>query len=188
MKYDIKVIGYREALEIAYNYTDMDSFEAYAIISIQEVEGNLMGMQFKAGGKCKLALNIHFSDIDPKDFEEEEFKKYTGELKPITEEDVKKIWAFVNDIEIRDDIEVLYVQCHAGVSRSPAVAAAIKMWHEEDDRDYFRSKIYYPNMYVYEQLLKYKLDANDVSSIVEERKYILRKFMEEERLKENSNG
>lgn len=181
MGYEIKVIGYREALEIAYNYTNINNFKTYAIISIQEVEEDLMGMAFKAGGKCKMALNIHFSDIDPKDYGEEDFKRYAGELKAITEDDVRKIWDFVDEADRRGDIEVLYVQCHAGVSRSSAVASAIEICHGEDDRKYFVSRIYSPNIYVYERMLRGKgLDEGELKQVVMERTNIHKEFMRKE--------
>lgn len=51
-------------------------------------------------------------------------------------------------------IECLLVHCEAGVSRSPAIAAAISvmLWGENTDRIYFKN--YTPNTFVYTKLLE----------------------------------
>lgn len=51
-------------------------------------------------------------------------------------------------------IECLLVHCEAGVSRSPAIAAAISvmLWGENTDRIYFKN--YTPNTFVYSKLLE----------------------------------
>ena len=56
---------------------------------------------------------------------------------------------FIRDL--KDKIEVLMVHCTAGVSRSPAVAAAITKIMGEDDTDWFRRKC--PNALVYRTIL-----------------------------------
>jgi predicted protein tyrosine phosphatase len=57
--------------------------------------------------------------------------------------DVVDIW--------ENDIDEVIVHCNAGISRSPAVAAALsKIWNEDDDM-YFRK--YIPNVFVYNKIL-----------------------------------
>lgn len=51
----------------------------------------------------------------------------------------------------RDAIERIVVHCDAGLSRSPAVAAAIAVCLDQSDEEFFRR--YRPNMLVYRTLL-----------------------------------
>ena len=69
----------------------------------------------------------------------------------------RAIAAFVR--EHRDHVERIVVHCDAGLSRSPAVAAAITKWLGEDDAPWF--KRYRPNSLVYRTLLD-ALMADDV--------------------------
>lgn len=190
MNYRICVMGYRDALELAYNFSSAYSTQDYAIISIQESRSSLMGMKFKSGGKCKAALNIHFSDIDIiKDtYTKEALDSCKNELKAISIEDADKILKFVKDLDDIYHIDNLIIHCHAGVSRSPAVAAAIVLLHDEDDRDYFRNKLYTPNMYVYRMIIKAsnKFSDEEIESIIKEREEIHKEFVMKHRDNINS--
>lgn len=180
MRYKIKVVGYREAVELAYNYCTSDRVADYAIISIQDNESSLMGMKFKSGGKCKAALNIHFSDIDiiRDTYTKEDFDLCKGELKAVDIQDAERILKFVAELDSIYHITNLIIHCHAGASRSPAVAAAITLIHNENDRDYFRNKLYCPNMYVYKMILKAsnKYSEDEIESIIKEREKIHKEF------------
>ena len=68
---------------------------------------------------------------------------FNGELARQILEFVDRVW---------DEIEVLMIHCEAGISRSPAVAAAIAKLKYKDDAAYFR--IYRPNTLVYLTLLQ----------------------------------
>jgi predicted protein tyrosine phosphatase len=58
------------------------------------------------------------------------------------------------------ETSTLMVHCEAGMSRSPAVAAAISFihWGPEAARDYFR--VYMPNGYVYKTILEAKYGSH----------------------------
>ena len=141
----IKVMGYRQALDYVYTYSDMPSYPKYAIVSIQEYsKGYGRGLQFIKGGNCVAALNIEFSDITPEmglDIE-----------KLMTKEDAKTIHDFVESLP--EETQLLIIHCHAGVSRSAAVAAAIELSRGGDIKQYFESEIYLPNRYVYYNMLE----------------------------------
>lgn len=64
------------------------------------------------------------------------------------DEHAEAIAAFVRT---HRDVQRIVVHCDAGLSRSPAVAAAITRWLGEDDTPWF--KRYRPNMRVYRRLL-----------------------------------
>ena len=60
---------------------------------------------------------------------------------------------FIKEVLEDEDITTLIVHCAAGVSRSPAVAAAISQYLYGDNGNFFETQV--PNKYVYEVLLKY---------------------------------
>ena len=68
------------------------------------------------------------------------------------------LFSYVNAKEIIDfwneiNSDLLIVHCEAGVSRSPAIAAALTKINEEDDNFYFKN--YRPNSLVYRTILNY---------------------------------
>jgi predicted protein tyrosine phosphatase len=65
-------------------------------------------------------------------------------------EQAKQILDFIG--ENWDKVEAFLVHCEAGISRSPAIAAAITKIAGGDDAYYFRH--YSPNRYVYKTLLE----------------------------------
>lgn len=69
------------------------------------------------------------------------------------EEQASQIWTFVSSLK---DIELLIIHCDAGISRSPAVAAAIAFSRGENPGNYFNR--YLPNRWVYRVMLKVYAD------------------------------
>ena len=145
-----------QALEyVVFNRKAIDNF---AIISIQEVETDGNGFTFDVSGNCKGVLNLRFSDVNFDMFTTEESKKYLdkqislGNVKLFDEEDAKKIKKFVDNMNKRRDVQTLIIHCAAGVSRSPAVAAAISQYLFGKEGNFFETQV--PNKYVYEKLLK----------------------------------
>ena len=69
--------------------------------------------------------------------------------------DADKIISFATDHldEIITNSKTFYVQCTGGVSRSPAVAAALSVIMDLDDWWVFNNGKFSPNRYVYETLL-----------------------------------
>ena len=88
-----------------------------------------------------LQLEFYDADLARPEYEPEFlFNKYHAE----------QILDFVD--EIQDKIELLMVHCEAGMSRSPAVGAAIAKLGWNDDQVFFDK--YTPNMKVYRTLLE----------------------------------
>lgn len=67
----------------------------------------------------------------------------------VTEADAKAIWTFVR--EHAGHYDAVVVHCEQGMSRSPAVAAALAKGLGLDARRFWRD--YQPNQFVYELLL-----------------------------------
>lgn len=69
-----------------------------------------------------------------------------------SKEQAKQIIAFMN--EVWDKADVILVHCEAGMSRSPAIAAAIEhiKYGPEQDKWYFKQ--YIPNYWVYKTILE----------------------------------
>lgn len=155
-KLNIKVMGYREAIDYVYSVNGFNSTKPFAIISIQEMDTELMPIKFKPAGKCKLALNIHFSDVTNDRVYREAIKsgRHKNELKIMNLNDAKRIKSLVDKAEEDNEIEELIIHCHAGISRSAAVAAALCKVHGIDDSTYFTQSRYSPNMYVYDKILQ----------------------------------
>jgi len=75
--------------------------------------------------------------------------KIPDDIQLMTEADARAIWKFVD--KHLAAIEVIVVHCEAGMSRSPAVAAAITRRLGGDDQSFFKE--YCPNEHVYELML-----------------------------------
>lgn len=99
--------------------------------------------------KCQLValLQVAFFDLDSIP------EAYTGstEIVLFNEDHARQIWEFVESVW--DRVELLVVHCLAGVSRSPAVAAAIAKVKYFDDSLYFQQ--YIPNSLVYRTMIEY---------------------------------
>lgn len=82
-----------------------------------------------------LALFIRFDDVEK------------GESGEITDKDAQDIIKFIN--ENIDDTVTIIVSCDGGVSRSPAVAAAISLMLGIDDYDIWTNGWFCPNETVF---------------------------------------
>lgn len=87
-------------------------------------------------------LQLAFADI--------EFQRIGSENHMFSNEQADEILKFVK--EMYDRVEVFLVHCEAGISRSPAIAAALTKIYGGDDSFYFEN--YNPNMLVYNKLLE----------------------------------
>lgn len=153
--FNIKVMDFKSAFEYVYNHAGYVGGKSFAIISIQEYESEYMGVEYKVGGNCVAALNVHFSDISSKEDEQRRIEKgnWTGHIKLITDGDAYRIKCFVEYVSALN-IDTLIIHCHHGVSRSAAVGAAISKVYFNNDSLYFNSDRYVPNMTVYYKILK----------------------------------
>jgi predicted protein tyrosine phosphatase len=111
----------------------------HVIVSVTSSEGDEANLP--SSPHCRGVLRLVFPDLD--------VPLAGGPSGLFDIEHARAIWAFV---ELhRDDIERIVVHCDAGLSRSPAVAAAISKCLTGDDAEFFRR--YHPNMRVYRILL-----------------------------------
>lgn len=111
----------------------------WAAISISSYEGEWPNLN--ATQRMGL-LQMAFADL--------EFPKPGYEHMLFGYEQADKILDFVN--EMYDKVDQFLVHCEAGISRSPAVAAALAKICGGDDAFYFEK--YSPNLLVYNKLLQ----------------------------------
>ena len=119
--------------------------EKCAIISITDFESDIV--KFEYNNNIKGVLRLHFLDEDDMSYVRNKSKD-THRL--FSTGDAIKILKFVD--EMLDKIEVLYIHCFAGWSRSPAIAAALCDIYELETttRWFFQ---YSPNVFVYRKLM-----------------------------------
>lgn len=89
-------------------------------------------------------LRLGFDDI--------EFER--PEHRTISLDQARGIWAFVK--KYWDQIEILMIHCHAGISRSPAVAKALTEVYHPEYLPYYE-RLYNPNRLVYAKMLEAKV-------------------------------
>jgi len=109
----------------------------YAVISIATPGKNIA--QFETSSHCTGVLYMEFHDLDDPRHKVPLFNR----------EQAEAVWKFVDALHV--STELLIVHCEAGISRSPAVAAAIAKARGENDDYFFRR--YLPNRHVYRTLL-----------------------------------
>ncbi len=117
----------------------IDTFNNTIVISItgcNSPDANLK-VQFKD------VLFLKFDDI------EKSTKGWLRKYKPISQEQADQIIDFV----LNNDARFIFCHCDAGISRSPAVAAAIMKALGGDDRLIFDSNKYVINQYVHQEVL-----------------------------------
>lgn len=133
---DFYIHGIREVVQTVYKLR----IHSMAIISItqpNEPDVNFSSAMI-SGDKI---LRLQFNDVDRQ-----------GETyKVFTVNDAKNILKFV-DKYIRS-VDFFIVHCHAGVSRSAGVAAALSKIYNNTDKYIFNCKKYNPNMKVYTTIL-----------------------------------
>lgn len=134
---DIKVTSKKYAV-------DFSCSKPWAAISVATMIEDFV--QIKEENRVGL-LQMAFWDVsNPHVYNDERL-----EVRCFTPELAHKILDFVE--EVLPKIDVLLVHCEAGLSRSPAIAAAISniYWGPEMDKVYF--KHFTPNTFVYQTLL-----------------------------------
>ena len=114
----------------------------YVVISIVDPQSRPARLRRSAGFRDELSLRFH-------DAEPSEDLPLPSEVVLMTQDQAKAIWDFV--LRYRDRVGTIVVHCEQGMSRSPAVAAAICKALGGNEEPFFRK--YAPNQYVYELLL-----------------------------------
>ncbi len=110
----------------------------HVIISITTTEGDLA--RLPTCDQCRGVLRLVFADVE----------EPRNGVVVFGLEHARAVWEFVD--QHRTEIERVVVHCDAGLSRSPAVAAAISRCLDGDDAEFFAR--YRPNMRVYRTLLE----------------------------------
>ena len=134
---NIKILSRTKAVKLSYT----DFADSKVIISIRDPWAERAHFN-RDNSTIKEILYLSFYDIS------EETKDIFGGYSPMTPDDALKIAHFVN--KWKDKVDVIWVQCEVGVSRSAGIAAAIKEHLGLDSSDILKSNQYYPNMLCYE--------------------------------------
>jgi predicted protein tyrosine phosphatase len=114
----------------------------YVVISITDVSKThpvLVESPF-----CLGVLPLFFDDVEPTR------KEYYGSKRPMSREQAAEIRQFVE--AHLEQVELVVVNCEAGMCRSPAVAAALWRWLEPGRASFFEA--FRPNGHVYRTLLE----------------------------------
>jgi len=115
-----------------------------AIISITNTYDEIVSIKYS--NYIKDILRLTFLDEDDVSYQKKKNDKY----RLFNTADALRILNFVDSL--KDRIEVLYIHCNAGFSRSPAVAAALcDIYNIESNINWFFN--YSPNIFVYRKLL-----------------------------------
>ncbi len=115
---------------------------AYVVISITDPGKRRPRIRRPSGFRDALFLQFHDAVPDGGVIS-------SGEIVLMTTDHAAAIWAFVN--RYRDTVGTIVVQCEQGMSRSPAVAAAISKELGGSEKPFFRE--YAPNQYIYDLLI-----------------------------------
>ena len=101
---------------------------------------------------CLQQLKLQFHDLTPRVFRRESGAKYVGGL--ITDAQADEIIAFA--LRWHHKAKLMIISCDGGISRSPAVAAALSVVLDGEgmDRWVFEATRYQPNMFVYAKITK----------------------------------
>lgn len=102
-------------------------------------------------------LHLAFHDAEPTD----NFK-LPPDVKAMTRRQSCQVWEFV--AKHAGEVGAIVVHCHQGMSRSPAIAAAIAHDLGLDPEPFFLRHM--PNKYVYELMLQTRPDCKSQSAMV----------------------
>ena len=114
---------------------------SYVVISIHDTYSPPAKVKNQSG--LRAILQLAFDDAEPTNSTE------LAAMTLMSSDQAREIWRFV--LEHKDNVGAIVVHCEAGVSRSPAVAAALCTAMGGNDRKFFRD--YQPNLYVYKMVL-----------------------------------
>ena len=115
----------------------------YIVISIRDPDRRPVRLTKRP--LCLAALELAFHDAEPV----AGFKP-TADITYMSEKDAVAIWQFVR--QQMNHYEIIVVQCEQGMSRSPAVAAALARGIGLDEDNFWRE--YQPNHWVYELVVR----------------------------------
>jgi predicted protein tyrosine phosphatase len=110
----------------------------YVVISIHDPDREKPKVKQQAGLRAVLQLEFH--DAAPSDRE-----TLDPGVVVMSADQARQIWRFID--QHKDEVGAVVVQCEAGMSRSPAVAAALCASLGGDEAQFFRTL--QPNEHVY---------------------------------------
>ena len=93
----------------------------------------------------KDVLYLSFNDSEPVDG-----LKLPQEIRLMTEDHARDIWKFVD--QHKWQVGAMVVHCHQGMSRSPAIAAAIARYLDLDETRFWTE--HQPNQFIYDLMLQ----------------------------------
>lgn len=125
-----------------YMINDWES-DSTAIISITDPDNDHPPITEKPGLQGVLHLSFHDADVDGFD---PEFN-----FTIMSDDDGDLVADF---LEKQKDVDLLIVQCDAGICRSPGMAAAILKHLTGDDSQIFDDNRFVPNRWVYKKTLQ----------------------------------
>ena len=108
---------------------------AYIVISIYDPDREKPNVKHQAGLLAVLQLAFH--DAEPTTLDRQ--------LTMMSDDQARQIWRFVD--QHKDAVGTVVVHCESGMSRSPAVAAALCAGLGGDETDFFQA--FQPNGHVY---------------------------------------
>ncbi len=116
--------------------------ETVAIISIADPDDT--HSVIKEWADLQGILQLSFHDLD------QQLNDAGFTYKLMSDSDAQQVADFV---EKHQNVDLLLVQCDAGISRSPGLAAAILKHQTGDDSQIFGDRRYIPNRWVYKKTL-----------------------------------
>ncbi len=121
---------------------------AYAVISIHDPEKPKPRVRRQAGLRGVLYLAFH-------DAEPSVQMRLPEHVVLISAKHCKQIWAFAR--EYAAQVETIVVQCEQGMSRSPAIAAALSETYGKGSATFFKN--HQPNHYVYQLMRTHRTEV-----------------------------
>jgi predicted protein tyrosine phosphatase len=112
---------------------------SYALISIRDSDAKPIRLPNPSGPRE--ILHLAFDDSEPV-----AGVKFSREVQLMTADQAREIWRFVD--KHKTQVGAFVVHCKAGMSRSPAVAAALAVYLKLDEQPILRK--YQPNRFVYD--------------------------------------
>lgn len=141
--------GHSKGDELNFIVSDRASIEegiivrsSYVVISIRDPDKKKARIPKQSGLKDVLYLAFH-------DAEPAANMKLADGIVLMTERQAREVWDFVRRHE--GSVGAIVVHCEQGMSRSPAVAAALCQNYGGDHRHFFRD--HQPNMFVYRLMM-----------------------------------
>lgn len=121
--------------------SDIKRLDDYVVISISDPGIETPTWIVKEDPKCRDILGLHFSDIDI----------HIDDCILFDKTHAQEILDFYG--KWMEKVSTIVIHCNAGISRSPAVAAALSLIDSGDDKKIWDNRAFYPNRHVYRTII-----------------------------------